>query len=244
MNIIVQKFGGSSVSNTEKLFNVCRHIRREQEEGNSVIVVVSAQGKTTDQLIKEEQEIATLPNSREHDVLVSVGEQITTAKLCMCLETLKIPAISLAGWQIPIITDSNYGNAEIKQIGKERIYNELAKGKTVVVAGFQGIDSEKNITTLGRGGSDTTAVAIAAAFNANRCDIYTDVDGVYSEDPNLIKDAIKFETISYDKMLEMSNNGAKVLHNKCIMIAKKFNVPIIVKSSFEHKSVGTLVANI
>ncbi len=148
MGIIVQKFGGSSVANTEKLWNVCRHIRREQEGGNQVVVVVSAQGKTTDRLIQEEGEITKLPNIREHDVLVSVGEQITIAKLCMCLNSLNIPAVSLTGWQIPIITDSKYGDAKIKFIGKEKIKTELEKGNIVVVAGFQGVDENNNITTL------------------------------------------------------------------------------------------------
>lgn len=201
-------------------------------------------GKTTDKLIKEENEITQNPPSREHDCLVSIGEQITIAKLCMCLNELEIPAISLAGWQVPIITDNNFGDANIKFIGTERIKKELTKGNVVIVAGFQGIDDEKNITTLGRGGSDTTAVALAATLKAERCDIYTDVDGVYSDDPNKVKDAIKFEIISYDRMLEMANNGAKVLHNKCVEIARQYNVPIIVKSSFKHEGIGTLVTNI
>lgn len=194
-------------------------------------------------MILEEKEITKTPPKREHDCLVSIGEQITIAKLSMCLNSLNIPAVSLAGWQVPIITDNNYGDANIKFIGTERIKKELAKGNVVIVAGFQGIDDDNNITTLGRGGSDTTAVALAAYLQAKRCDIYTDVDGVYSDDPNKVKDAIKFEVLSYDKMLEMANNGAKVLHNKCVEMAKKYNVPIIVKSSFKHEGGGTLVAN-
>lgn len=162
----------------------------------------------------------------------------------MCLNSLNIPAVSLTGWQVPIITDNNYGDANIKFIGTERIKKELAKGNVVIVAGFQGIDDNNNITTLGRGGSDTTAVALAAYLQAKRCDIYTDVDGVYSDDPNKVKDAIKFEKLSYDKMLEMANNGAKVLHNKCVEMAKKYNVPIIVKSSFKQEEGGTLVTNV
>lgn len=162
----------------------------------------------------------------------------------MCLAQKGIPAISLTGWQVPIITDSNFGDANIKFVGNERIKKELTKGNVVVVAGFQGVDNEKNITTLGRGGSDTTAVALAASLKADRCDIYTDVDGVYSDDPNIRKDAIKFEIISYEEMSKLANNGARVLHNKCVEMAQQYNVPIIVKSSFQHEGVGTLVTNI
>ena len=244
MGIVVQKFGGSSVANTEKLINVCNTIKSELNEDNQVVVVVSAQGKKTDELIKEEMEITESASKREHDVLVAVGEQITISKLCMCLDKMKIPAVSLLGWQLPIITDSVFGDANIKSIGTQRIKNELTQGKVVVVAGFQGIDEHNNITTLGRGGSDTTAVAIAAWIKANRCDIYTDVDGVYSDDPNVKKDAIKFEILSYDEMLKMANNGAKVLHNKSVAIAKEYIVPVIVKSSFNHEAVGTLITNI
>ena len=162
----------------------------------------------------------------------------------MCLQQKGIKAISLTGWQVPIITDSVFGDANIKFVGNERIKKELTKGKVVVIAGFQGIDKEKNITTLGRGGSDTTAVALAASLKADRCDIYTDVDGIYSDDPNVKKDAIKFEIISYEEMLNLSNNGAKVLHNKCVEMAQQYNVPIIVKSSFQYEGIGTLVTNI
>ena len=186
MEIIVQKFGGSSVANTDKL-------------------VVSAQGDTTDDIILEEKEITNEPNKREHDVLVSVGEQITVAKLAMCLQKLEYDAVSYLGWQLPIITDSNYGDANILKIKTNKILKALKENKIVVVAGFQGIDQNDNITTLGRGGSDTTAIALAAALKAEKCEIFTDVDGVYSKDPNKSKDAIKFETITYDKMLEMAN---------------------------------------
>jgi aspartate kinase len=244
MGIIVQKFGGSSVADTEKLFAVCNHIKKELDNKNQIVVVVSAQGKTTDNLILQEKEITDCPSKREHDVLVSVGEQITIAKLCMCLGKIGLDAVSYTGWQVPIITDNQYGDAQIKHIHCENIKKDLEKGKIVVVAGFQGIDEENNITTLGRGGSDTTAVALAASLKADRCDIYTDVDGVYSDDPKVTKDAMKFEIISYDDMLQLSNNGAKVLHNKCVIIAKKYNVPIIVKSTFEKEGIGTLVTNI
>lgn len=243
MEIIVQKFGGSSVSNTDKLFNVCKHITKEKNKGNSVVVVVSAQGKTTDQLIKEEKEILEYPNKREHDVLVSVGEQITIAKLAMYLHKLGYKAISYLGWQIPIVTDSNFGDANITKIETCKIIQSLKDDNIVIVAGFQGIDKESNITTLGRGGSDTTAIALAAALQAKKCEIFTDVDGVYSEDPNKNEKAIKFDKISYNKMLEMANNGAKVLHNKCVKLAQEKQVKIVVKSTFKDESEGTIVCN-
>lgn len=241
MEIIVQKFGGSSVANTDKLFNVCKHITKEKNKGNSVVVVVSAQGDTTDDLIKEENEITEKPNKREHDVLVSVGEQITIAKLAMCLQKQGYEAVSMLGWQVPIITDSNFGDANITKIKTGKILKELKTGKIVIVAGFQGIDSNSNITTLGRGGSDTTAIALASALKAKKCEIFTDVDGVYSEDPNKNENATKFDKLTYDKMLEMANNGAKVLHNKCVKLAKEKQVKIIVKSTFLEESVGTVV---
>ena len=241
MEIIVQKFGGSSVANTDKLFNVCKHITKEKNKGNSVVVVVSAQGDTTDDLIKEENEITEKPNKREHDVLVSVGEQITIAKLAMCLQKQGYEAVSMLGWQVPIITDSNFGDANITKIKTGKILKEQKTGKIVIIAGFQGIDSNSNITTLGRGGSDTTAIALASALKAKKCEIFTDVDGVYSEDPNKNENATKFDKLTYDKMLEMANNGAKVLHNKCVKLAKEKQVKIIVKSTFLEESVGTVV---
>ena len=241
MEIIVQKFGGSSVANTDKLFNVCKHITKEKNKGNSVVVVVSAQGDTTDDLIKEENEITEKPNKREHDVLVSVGEQITIAKLAMCLQKQGYEAVSMLGWQVPIITDSNFGDANKTKIKTGKILKELKTGKIVIIAGFQGIDSNSNITTLGRGGSDTTAIALASALKAKKCEIFTDVDGVYSEDPNKNENATKFDKLTYDKMLEMANNGAKVLHNKCVKLAKEKQVKIIVKSTFLEESVGTVV---
>jgi len=200
-------------------------------------------GKTTDKLIKEEAEITSVPNKREHDVLVATGEQITISKLCMCLEKLGYDAISYTGWQVPIVTNNAYGNARIKKIDTSKIYNDLENGKIVIVAGFQGVDEELNITTLGRGGSDTTAVAIAASLKADKCDIYTDVDGVYSCDPRLVEEVSKLDTVSYDEMLELASLGAKVLHNRCVEIGKNYNVPICVKSTFETESVGTLVAD-
>lgn len=241
MEIIVQKFGGSSVANTDKLFNVCKHITKEKNKGNAVVVVVSAQGKTTDDLIRQEKEITDKPNKREHDMLVSVGEQISVAKLAMCLEELGYEAKTYLGWQVPIITDSNFGDANVTEVKTSKVIQDLEKGKIVVVAGFQGIDKNGDITTLGRGGSDTTAIALAAALNSKKCEIFTDVDGVYSEDPNKNKNAIRYDKISYEKMLEMANNGARVLHNKCVKLAQEKKVKIIVKSTFKEESQGTIV---
>jgi len=243
MGIIVQKFGGSSVENTEKLFNICKHITKEYDNNNKVIVVVSAQGKTTDNLIKQAKEIDdNLENKRELDVLLSVGEQITIAKLAMCLKKLKYDAISLTGWQIPIKTNNIYGDADILKINLNRITKELSYNKIVIVAGFQGINEDNgDITTLGRGGSDTTAVAIAAAIKADKCDIYKDVDGVYNLDPKTNEKVFKYNKISYDEMLKLSNSGAKILHNKCIELAKKYSVPIHVKSIYKEKCNGTII---
>lgn len=242
MGIVIQKFGGSSVATTEKLELVARKIIEEKRKGSQVVVVVSAQGKTTDKLILEEKEITDSPSRREHDVLVSTGEQITIAKLAMMLNKLNCKAISLTGWQVPIITNSVFGNGRIRYINNEIITNLLNSDNVVIVAGFQGIDENYNITTLGRGGSDTTAVALAASLNADRCDIYTDVDGVFTSDPRIVENAKKLDSISYDEMLELASAGAKVLHNRCVEIGKKFGVPIYVKSTFEKDSVGTLVS--
>ena len=242
MGIVVQKFGGSSVESTEKLFEVCKHITKEYDLGNKVIVVVSAQGKTTDNLIQEAKEINEDLDKRELDVLMSIGEQITISKFAMCLKKLGYDAISLLGWQIPIKTNNIYGNADILKINLDRIEKELASNKIVIVAGFQGINEENNnITTLGRGGSDTTAVAIAASIKADKCDIYKDVDGVYNLDPKTNTEAFKYERISYDEMLWLSNNGAKVLHNKSIEVAKKFNVKIHIKSIYNESATGTYI---
>ena len=242
MGIVIQKFGGSSVATTEKLELVAEKIINEKKKGTQVVVVVSAQGKTTDKLILEEKEITDSPSRREHDVLVSTGEQITIAKLAMMLNKKGCKAISLTGWQVPIITNSIYGNGRIRYINNEIITNLLNSDNVVVVAGFQGIDENYNITTLGRGGSDTTAVALASSLKADRCDIYTDVDGVFTSDPRIVENVKKLNNISYDEMLEMASAGAKVLHNRCVEIGKKFNVPIYVKSTFEKDSVGTLIS--
>lgn len=243
MEVIVQKFGGSSVANTEKLEMVSEKIIGEIKKGNQVVVVVSAQGKTTDKLIAEEAEITKRPDKREHDVLVSTGEQITISKLSIMLNSKGYKAVSLTGWQIPIITNSEHTNARIRYIHNETILEYLKTNNIVVVAGFQGVDENMNITTLGRGGSDTTAVALAASLKASRCDIYTDVDGIYTVDPRIVNDAKRLDTISYDEMLELASLGAKVLHNRCVEIGKKYDVPIYVKSTFEKNNIGTLVTN-
>lgn len=243
MGIIVQKFGGSSLKNIDELYNVCSHITKEYNKGNKIIAVVSAQGKMTDNLIKEAQEIDnTLKNKRELDTLISVGEQITASKLAICLNNLGYKAVSLTGWQIPIKTDDEYGNANIKKINICRIIKELSTNNILIIAGFQGIN-EKNgdITTLGRGGSDTTAVAIAAALKAKKCEIFKDVDGIYNLDPKTNKNVFKYDKISYNEMLKISNNGARVLHNKCVELAKKFKIPIHIKSVYNNNSLGTII---
>ena len=201
-------------------------------------------GKTTDKLLKEALEITDKPNLRELDMLLATGEQISIAKLAIYLNKLGYDSISLTGWQVPIRTNDISKNADITNINVNRILKELENEKIVIVAGFQGINSKNDITTLGRGGSDTTAVALAAALQALRCDIYTDVDGVYDKDPNTNKNAKKIEFITYDEMLKLANSGAKVLHSKCIEIGKKFNVPIYVKSSFKENDLGTFVGKI
>lgn len=243
MGIIVQKFGGSSVATTEKLKKVCSHITKEFKKGNDVAVIVSAQGKTTDRLITEEKEITASPSKREHDVLVSTGEQITISKLAMMLNDMGYKAISLTGWQIPIVTDDNFGNARIKSINSQKIIDLFHEGYIVIIAGFQGITEKGEITTFGRGGSDTTAVAIAAVLNADKCDIYTDVDGVFTTDPRITDKAKKIDQISYEEMLELSSLGAKVLHNRCVEIGKKYDIPIAVKDTALEESQGTIVKN-
>lgn len=240
MGIIVQKFGGSSVANAEKIFNVAGRIQDAYDAGNSVVVVVSAQGDTTDDLIDKAAEINEKPSKREMDVLLSTGEQITIALLAMALEKNKYPVISLTGWQTPIKTNMVYGSARIETIETTRLTNELDKGRIVIVAGFQGVNGVNDITTLGRGGSDTTAVALAAALHADVCEIYTDVDGVYTCDPRIVPDAKKLKDISYDEMLELASLGANVLHNRSVEMAKKYNVDLEVKSSFQ-KIEGTKV---
>lgn len=240
MGLIVQKFGGSSVANAEKVFNVASRVIDAYNEGNKVVVVVSAQGDTTDDLIEKAKEINPSPSKREMDMLLSTGEQISISLLAMAIEKLGYPVVSLTGWQIGMKTDSSYGQARIKKIDAERLEMELDKNNIIVVAGFQGINKYDDITTLGRGGSDTTAVAIAAALHADKCEIYTDVDGVYSTDPRIVPNAVKLEEITYDEMLELASLGANVLHNRSVEMAKKYHVKLEVKSSFE-KIEGTVV---
>jgi len=243
MSLIVQKFGGSSVADAERIFRVAGIISDTYDKGNQVVVVVSAQGDTTDDLIEKANEINPNPSKREMDVLLSSGEQISIALLAMALEKKGYPVTSLLGWQAGIATNRDNTKAKIKTIDTQRLLSELDKNKIVVVAGFQGINSNDDITTLGRGGSDTTAVALAAALKANTCEIYTDVDGVYTADPRIVPGAIKLNDISYDEMLELAALGANVLHSRSVEMAKKYNVNLVVKSSFEKKE-GTVVKEV
>ncbi len=240
MSLIVQKFGGSSVRDAERVMNVARRVVETYKAGNSVVVVVSAQGDTTDDLIAKAKEINPKASKREMDMLLSTGEQISIALLAMAIQTLGVNAISLTGWQVGMKTDSKYSLARIKSIDGERIRNELDDNKIVIVAGFQGINKYDDITTLGRGGSDTTAVAIAAALHADLCEIYTDVDGVFTTDPRIVPEAKKLDEISFDEMLELASLGANVLHNRSVEMAKKYNVNMCVRSSL-NKTEGTYV---
>lgn len=243
MSLIVQKFGGTSVANAERVFNVARIITETHQAGNGVVAVVSAQGDTTDDLITKANEINPAGSKREMDVLLSTGEQISMALVAMAIQKLGFPVVSLTGPQAGMHTDNTYGNARIKRIDTERIQSELGKGKIVIIAGFQGANRYDDITTLGRGGSDTTAVAFAAALNADLCQIYTDVDGVYTADPRIVKDAHKLDEISFDEMLELASLGAQVLHNRSVEMAKRYNVDLEVLSSFK-KIKGTKVKEV
>ena len=240
MSLIVQKFGGSSVADKERLFNVAGIISDAYRSGDRVVVVVSAQGDTTDDLLAKAADISDSPSKRELDMLLSTGEQISASLLAIALGTMRIPVVSLNAWQVGISSDSNYSNAKIKKIDTERLFRELDGGKVVIVTGFQGINKFDDVTTLGRGGSDTTAVALAAVLKADRCQIYTDVDGVYTADPRKVPTAKKLKEISYDEMLELASLGAQVLHNRSVEMAKKYHVELEVLSSFEKIS-GTVV---
>ena len=245
MSLIVKKFGGSSVANAEKVFNVANIIIDDYKKGNDVVVVVSAQGDTTDDLIEKAKEInPDGPSKREMDMLLSAGEQISISLLAMAIEKLGYPAVSLLGWQAGFATDSNYSIARIKKVDSERIKAEITKKHIVIVAGFQGLNKFDDITTLGRGGSDTSAVAIAASMKADLCQIYTDVDGVYSADPRKVPGALKMDEISYDEMLELATLGAQVLNNRSVEMAKKYNVELEVRSSLEPQKRGTIVKEI
>jgi len=241
--LMVKKFGGSSVANAERLFNVANIITDDYNKGNNVIVVVSAQGDTTDDLIEKANEINPNASKREMDMLLSTGEQISISLLAMALEKLGTPVVSLTGWQIGMKTNSNYSAARIKSVDSERINLELDKKKVIIVAGFQGINKYDDITTLGRGGSDTSAVALAAALKADVCQIYTDVDGVYTADPRIVKGAVKLDDVSYDEMLELASLGANVLHNRSVEMAKKYHVEMEVLSSF-NRVPGTKVKEV
>lgn len=240
MALIVQKFGGSSVANRDRIFNVANIIADTYRAGNDVVVVVSAQGDTTDELIEKAKEINPGASKRESDMLLSAGEQMSAALLAMAIERLGLPVISLLGWQAGILTDSSYSNARIKKVTTDRLGAELAKKNIIIVTGFQGINRYDDVTTLGRGGSDTSAVALAAALKAYKCQIYTDVDGVYTADPRKIPEAKKLDEITYDEMLELATLGAQVLHNRSVEMAKKYNVDLEVISSLSRKP-GTKV---
>jgi len=240
MALIVQKYGGTSVGDIERIKNVARRVLHTKNQGHQVVVVVSAMSGETDKLIRLAQQITPLPDERELDVLVSTGEQVSIALLAIALKDMGADAKSYLGFQIKIATDSAFGKARITGIESEKMLNDLKSGRVVVVAGFQGVDESENITTLGRGGSDTTGVAIAAAMKADVCEIYTDVDGVYTTDPNICPKARKLSKISYDEMLEMASLGAKVLQIRSVEFAKKYDVPIHVRSSFNDNP-GTIV---
>lgn len=240
MDTIVLKFGGSSLSDNIKLNIVANKIIDLYNQNNNIVVVVSAQGKTTDNLLKEAYELSNIPNDRELDVLLSTGEQISISKLSILLNNLGYKCVSLTGWQAGIYTNNTNQNAVIQNIDTTRILKELENKNIVVIAGFQGINEKSDIATLGRGGSDTTAVAIASAIKAKHCYIFSDVDGVYTTDPNKIPTAKKLETLSYVEMLDIAGEGAKVLHSRCIEVGQKFKIPIITKSTFNNKN-GTIV---
>ena len=229
--LIVQKYGGSSVANAERVLNVAKRIMRTRMEGHDVVVVLSAQGKTTDGLIAKAKEINHKPSRREMDMLLSTGEQQSVALMSMAISAIGGRAVSLNGAQVGIETTNTYSNARIRTINTERIENELDEGSIVLVTGFQGVNAMGDTTTLGRGGSDTSAVALAAALNADICEIYTDVEGVYTADPRVVPDAVKLDEISYDEMLELAALGAKVLHHRSVEVAKKYNVKLVVRSS-------------
>lgn len=243
MSLIVQKYGGTSVANAERLANVANRVIEAYREGHSMVVVVSAQGDTTDDLIAKANEINSNPSKREMDMLLASGEQISMALLAMAIEKQGYHVTSLTGYQAGISTNSNYGNARIKNIDTERLFKELDEKNIVIVAGFQGWNKYEDITTLGRGGSDTTAVALAAALKADLCEIYTDVDGVYTADPRIVEDASKLDDISYDEMLELASLGANVLHNRSVELAKKYSVNMVVRSSL-NKSQGTVIKEV
>lgn len=243
MSLIVQKFGGSSVRDAQRIRNAAGIIAETYLEGNDVLVVLSAQGDTTDDLIAKAEEINSHPSKREMDMLLSTGEQISVALCAMALESMGLPCVSLTAWQVGIQTTAVHGDARIKRIDSERVQAELDQHRIVLITGFQGMDRAGDVTTLGRGGSDTSAVALAAAFRAKLCQIYTDVDGVYTADPRIVPNARHLDEITYDEMLELASQGAGVLHNRSVELAKKFRVDLEVLSSLERKP-GTKVKEV
>ena len=243
MGLIVQKFGGTSVKDRDRIFNVARIVANTRNQGNDVVVVVSAQGDTTDDLITKAAEITSDPSHREMDMLLATGEQISISLLAMALQEIGVPSVSLTGWQAGFNTDRAYTKARIKRLNTERVESELARNRVVVVAGFQGLNRSDDITTLGRGGSDTSAVALAAALHADRCQIYTDVEGVYTADPRKIPKATRLKEITFDEMLELASLGAQVLNNRSVELAKKYNVELEVLSSLNPVP-GTVVKEV
>ncbi len=240
MPIIVHKYGGTSVGTPERIKNVARRVKGVRDKGNEVVVVVSAMGHTTDELIELMHKVTDNPDPREYDMLVSTGEQISAALVAMALQDIGCPAISLTGGQAGIITEDIYKKARIMHIKLDRIKKELEEGKVVIITGFQGIDSKGDIITIGRGGSDTSAVAIAAALGAKVCDIYSDVEGVYTADPRIVSDARKLKSITYDEMLELASLGTQVLHPRSVECAKIYGITIHLRSSFTDEE-GTLI---
>ncbi|MBO6260004.1 MAG: aspartate kinase [Lachnospiraceae bacterium] len=238
--LIVKKFGGTSVANKERIYNVCRRCIEDYKKGNSIVVVLSAMGKMTDVLIEQAKDINPNPSRREMDMLLTTGEQTSVALAAMAFDALGVPAVSLNAFQVAMHTTSTYSNARLKRIDTERITHELDQKKIVIVTGFQGINKYGDYTTLGRGGSDTTAVALAAALKADACEIYTDVDGVYTADPRVVKNARKLDEITYDEMLDLATLGAGVLHNRSVELAKKYGVQLVVRSSLTNEE-GTVV---
>ena len=238
--LVVKKFGGSSVANKERIFNVARRCIEDYKAGCDVVVVLSAMGDTTDELLTLAGSINPKAKKRELDMLLTTGEQVSVSLMAMALQSLDVPAVSLNAFQVRMHSTSRYGNARFKRVETERILHELDSRKIVIVTGFQGVNKYDDVTTLGRGGSDTTAVALAAALHADRCEIYTDVDGVYTADPRIVKNARKIDAITYDEMLELASLGARVLHNRSVEMAKKYNVELVVRSSL-NRSEGTVV---
>ena len=241
--LIVKKFGGSSVADKERIFNVARRCVEDYKKGNDIVVVLSAMGKTTDKLLETARDINPNASKRELDMLLATGEQTSVALMAMAMQSMDVQCVSLNAWQVAMHTTSKYGNARFKRIDSERIHNELDARKIVIVTGFQGINKNDDLTTLGRGGSDTTAVALAAALHADACEIYTDVEGVYTADPRVVPNAKKLEEITYDEMLEMATLGAKVLHNRSVEMAKKYGVQLVVRSSLTQAE-GTVVKEV